>query len=188
MIRARERWDAHGARSTVLHLSGAVSSAAIITVMGVDDDRELFLLLCRGLLETYSSQADFDGTRFGVTASMVPSQGTGPRIFLDFSEVDFERAVGVTEESAESLWPERPHRWRAVQLMLVHADEQIATTRGAPDTFAVTLPDGYVTVRPWGPASTAAVAAAGEAATVEQERIRRIVAGDREKGHTFEWR
>lgn len=155
--------------------------------MGVEDDRELFLLLCRGLLETNSSQADFDGTRFGVAASMVP-QGTGPRIVLDFSEADFERAVVVTEESAESLWPERPPRWRAVQLMLVHADEQIATTRGAPDTFAVTLPHGYVTVRPWGPASTAAVAAADEAAAVEQERIRRIVDEGREKGHTFEWR
>ncbi len=156
--------------------------------MGVEDDRELFLLLCEGLLETYCSKADFAGARFGVTASMVPSQGTGPRIVLDFSEAEFERAVVVTEDSAESLWPDRPPRWRAVQLMLVHADEQIATTHGAPDTFALTLPDGYVTIRPRGPASTAAVAAADEAAAVEQERIRRIIDEGREKGHTFEWR
>lgn len=160
----------------------------IFVAMGIGDDRELFLLLCRGLLGTFCSHVDFEGARFGVTSSVVPSRGTGPGMVLHFSEAEFERAVVVTEEWAESLWPDRPPRRRAVQLMLVHVDEQIATTRGAPETYAMSLPDGEVSVQPWGDVSVAGVAAADEVAAVEQERVRRIVDEGRKKGHTFEWR
>lgn len=177
----RERFEEFGAEQWL----GVLSSAAPIRR---EDDRELFLLLCRGLVEAHCSQVDFDGARFGVLASVVPSRKAGPRIVLDFTESEFERAVVVTEESAESLWPERPRRWRAVQLMLVHADEQMATTGGTPDTYALTLPDGYVTVRPWGAESIASVAAAAEKAALERERVRRIVDEGTKTHHIFEWR
>jgi hypothetical protein len=78
--------------------------------MAVDDDRELILLFCRGLSDTYCSEVTFDGARFGVSSSQVPSRGAGARIDLSFSEAEFDRAVAVQEESAEGLWPERSPR------------------------------------------------------------------------------
>jgi hypothetical protein len=152
--------------------------------MPAEDDRELFFLFCRGLLETFCSEVTFTGSRFGVTASQVPSRGTGPCIVLDFSEAEFDRAVTVSGESAEGLWPDRPPRQRAVQLMLVHADEEITTTRGPADAYVLTLPDGFVSVCSSGPTSRVA----DEQALEEQQRIARVIEDGRRKGHTFEWR
>lgn len=145
-----------------------------------EDDRDLFLLFCRGLVAADCSRLDFDGAPFGVTSPLVASDnsGDGPVMILDFSEAEFQAAVAQTETSAASLWPDRPPRLGAVQLMLVHAAEDIATTPERPAAFVLTLPGGTVTVRPAPPATADEAAARRErddAATAEEVRIRRII-------------
>ncbi len=114
--------------------------------MSRDEDRELAEHLVRGLHER-CSPITFADDFFGVQGVGRATPG-GRQLHLDVTEQDFLDALTVMTEQAEGLWPDSPPRRRAVQLMLVHADEDIETRCHGTLNLLLTLPEGVVRVRP----------------------------------------
>jgi hypothetical protein len=114
--------------------------------MSGDEDRELAEHLVRGLHERctlITFAHDFFGIRRAGSATI-----KGRQLLVQVTEDEFTNALAVMAVQAEGLWPDRPPRRRAVQLMLVHADEDIDTRCGDRLDLLLTLPEGEVRVRP----------------------------------------
>lgn len=90
-----------------------------------------------------------EGAALGALADVAVVGEPRTRLRLSFTVDDFGRAVEELDVSAASLWPERPAKVRAVQLMLVHIDEDLATrTQGAAETVMTLHPGGQARIRP----------------------------------------